>query len=140
MPDFHVLATFAIIAVTVGAYVSERFSMEAVALGSLAAFLALFALFPYSGPQGELGVNQLLSGFANPALATVLALLIVGQGLFATDAMDKPARLASRAGGRSPLPPHARWRPRRHCGSEGRRSRCLVRPARWQQRLQASCS
>ena len=101
MPEFHILATFAIIAVTVGAYVSERFSMEAVALGSLAAFLALFALFPYVGTQGVLGVDQLLAGFANPALATVLALLIVGQGLFATDAMDKPARLASRIGGRS---------------------------------------
>ncbi|MFP3366718.1 SLC13 family permease, partial [Pseudoalteromonas sp. SIMBA_148] len=38
---------------------------------------------------------------ANPALATVLALLIVGQGLFATDALDKPARILAKSAGSS---------------------------------------
>ncbi|MAW89123.1 MAG: SLC13 family permease [Phyllobacteriaceae bacterium] len=104
MADFHTYATFAIIAVMVIAYVSDRFALESVAIGSLAAFLALFALFPYSNAAGEaIGPEQLVAGFANPALVTVIALLIVGQGLFATDAMDGPARMASRAGGASPF-------------------------------------
>lgn len=102
MADFHLWATYAVIAGTVVAYVSERFTLELVALGSLVAFLALFALFPYENGAGGLPPADLLAGFSNSALATVLALLIVGQGLFATDALDKPARiLAKSAGGSS---------------------------------------
>lgn len=100
MQDFHLLATFAIIGVTIVAYVSERFSMEAVSLGSLAVLLVTFGLFPYVDPDGQaLTPTHLLAGFSNPALATVMALLIVGQGLFATDAIDAPARAFSRLGG-----------------------------------------
>lgn len=102
MADFHIWATYGIIALTVIAYASERFTLEMVALCGLAAFLALFALFPFESSQfGALSPDDLLSGFANPALATVLALLIVGQGLFATDAMDRPARMIGRFSGRS---------------------------------------
>ena len=102
MQDFHLLATFAIIAVTIVAYVSERFSMEAVSLASLAVLLVTFGLFPYVDTDGQaLTMTRLLAGFSNPALATVMALLIVGQGLFATDAIDGPARAFSRLGGGS---------------------------------------
>src|SRR5690606_547196 len=103
MADFHIWATYLIILLSIVAYASDRFSLEMVALASLAAFLGLFSIFPYSGEEAEaLTPAALLSGFANPALATVLALLIVGQGLFATDAMDRPARLIARfAGGSS---------------------------------------
>ncbi|MCT8999030.1 SLC13 family permease [Chelativorans intermedius] len=102
MADFHVWMTYAIILLTMLAYTSERFALEQVALASLAAFLLLFAVFPYENEAlGSLHPEELLAGFANPALATVLALLIVGQGLFATDAMDRPVRMLARAGGRS---------------------------------------
>lgn len=101
MADFHLWATYAIIFATVAAYISERFTLELVALGSLVAFLALFAFIPFENASGGLPPEELLSGFANPALATVLALLIVGQGLFATDALDKPARILARSAGGS---------------------------------------
>ncbi|WP_274424041.1 SLC13 family permease [Chelativorans sp. YIM 93263] len=100
MADFHLWVTYAIILATIAAYASDRFALEQVALGSLAAFLLLFSVFPYDGEDG-FHPETLLSGFANPALVTVLALLIVGQGLFATDAMDRPARIIARSGGRS---------------------------------------
>lgn len=102
MADFHIWATYLIIAATVVGYVSERWTIEAVALASLAAFLALFTTFPFHAAVGqEITPELLISGFANPALATVLALLIVGQGLFATDAMDRPARVIAKFGGPS---------------------------------------
>lgn len=102
MADFHIWATYLIIALTVIAYASERFALEMVALASLAAFLTLFSVFPYAdGASAAISPGDLLAGFANPALATVLALLIVGQGLFATDAMDRPARLIARYAGGS---------------------------------------
>lgn len=104
MADFHTFATFAIIGLTVIAYVSDRFALESVAIGSLAAFLALFAVAPYENAAGQaIGPEQLVAGFSNPALITVIALLIVGQGLFATDAMDQPARMVAKAGGASPF-------------------------------------
>lgn len=110
MVDFHLIATFAIIAATIVAYASERWSMEAVSLVSLAAILLLFGAFPYAGSatgseSDVLGAEQLLAGFSNPALATVIALLIVGQGLFATDAMEAPARYLGRLGGASSYRP-----------------------------------
>ncbi|WP_265515491.1 SLC13 family permease [Nitratireductor luteus] len=101
MADFHLWATYAIIVCTVAAYVSERFTLELVALASLVAFLALFAFIPYENGAAGLSPEALLAGFANPALATVLALLIVGQGLFATDALDRPARLLAKSAGGS---------------------------------------
>ncbi len=102
MDQFYIWATYAIIVATIAAYVTERWSMEVVAVASLAAFVALFAIYPYTPPGGEQITTELLiSGFANPALATVLALLIVGQGLFATDAMEGPARTVARLGGQS---------------------------------------
>ncbi len=102
MAEFHLWATYLIIGLSIIAYVSERWSLETVALASLSAFLALFAMFPFSGSNGSaVTVEDLLQGFANPALATVLALLIVGQGLFATDALDHPARVIGRLGGLS---------------------------------------
>lgn len=106
MSDFHLIATFVIIAVTIAAYASERWPMETVSLVSLTAILILFGVVPFSSPQGdELGIDRLLSGFSNPALATVIALLIVGQGLFATDAMEAPARRLGRMGGSSTFRP-----------------------------------
>ncbi|WP_333781684.1 SLC13 family permease [Hoeflea prorocentri] len=96
------MATFAIIGATIVAYASERLSMEAVSLASLSALLLLFGFFPYTSGEGvELTPSRLLAGFSDPALATVIALLIVGQGLFATDAIDGPARSIGRLGGPS---------------------------------------
>ena len=43
----------------------------------------------------------MLAGFSNDALVTVLAMLIVGQGLFQTDALERPAAMLARLGGRS---------------------------------------
>jgi len=106
MPDFHLTATFVIIAATILAYASERWAMETVSLVSLAAILLLFGVVPYSrADAGMLGAEQLLSGFANPALITVIALLIVGQGLFATDAMEAPARRLGKMGGSATFRP-----------------------------------
>ncbi|MDF2372232.1 MAG: SLC13 family permease [Rhizobiaceae bacterium] len=102
MQEFHLLATFVIIGATILAYASEKLSMEAVSLGSLSVLLFLFGLVPFTSPAGvELTPARLLAGFSDPALATVIALLIVGQGLFATDAVDGPARAIGKLGGPS---------------------------------------
>ncbi|MCQ2004660.1 SLC13 family permease [Rhizobium sp. NRK18] len=103
MADFHIVVTFLIIAATILAFASDRFSIEAVSLGTLAALLITFGLFPMPlDGGGTFSVNALLEGFGNPALATVIALLIIGQGLFATDALEAPARFLGQLGGNKP--------------------------------------
>jgi di/tricarboxylate transporter len=93
MPDVAMWLTFGVIAVSVVLYATERFSIEAISLGVIVAYLAMF---PVAGlPTGgrELTAGDLVAGFSNPGLITILALLVVGQGLYHTDALDRPAGL-----------------------------------------------
>ncbi len=99
MPDIHLYATFAIIGATIVAFASDRFKVEAVSLASLVALLIVFGALPLTLPDGStFDAGAFLAGFGNPALATVIALVIVGQGLFSTDALDGPVRLLSNVG------------------------------------------
>ncbi|WP_319773322.1 SLC13 family permease [Breoghania sp.] len=90
--DIQMALTFVIIGVTIVLYAMERFPIEVTALGSVVSFVILFTVLPFEGPDGDLGPQALLMGFANPALITIMALLIVGQALFHTDALDKPTQ------------------------------------------------
>ena len=100
--DFQLWATFAVILITIVALASERFSIEGVSLAAIVALLLVFSFGPERVPDdgaAPVNVTTLLRGFANPALVTVLALLVVGRALFNTDALDRPARLLSSLGG-----------------------------------------
>lgn len=100
MDSLHIWLTYLLILVSMVGYAMERWPIEAVAAASLAAFLLIFSAFPYVDASGQaITTSDLLSGFANPALITVMALLIVGQGLFATDAMSRPTAWLTKLGG-----------------------------------------
>lgn len=101
MHDLHMWVTFAIITCTIIAYASERWSIEGISLATLAALIVLFALVPQADSANPITVPELLMGFANPALITVLALLVIGQALFNTDALEAPAEFLARIGGSS---------------------------------------
>lgn len=94
-PDLQMWLTFIVIGVTVVLYATERLPIEVVSLGSMVTLILIFTAFPVAG-DGAIGPSDLLAGFANPALITVLSLLVVGQALFHTDALEKPARLVAR--------------------------------------------
>jgi len=85
--------TLALTAVVVTLYVTEWVSLELTSLGTIAVLLVGFSLFPVLGPDGTAAVTpqRLLAGFANPALLTVMALLVVGEGLIRTGALDSVA-------------------------------------------------
>ena len=71
-------------------FVWDRFPIEIVSASIVAALMLFFHLFPLQG--GEPTIAALLAGFANPALFTILCLLIVGQGIFQTGAMEGPTQ------------------------------------------------
>jgi len=101
-PSFLMWLTFAAIAAMIVAYGVERWSVEVVSVASLVGWLVLFWLVPLVlGVRSPLGPDDILAGFANQALVTVLAMLVVGQGLFHTDALERPAAALARAGGRT---------------------------------------
>lgn len=84
--------TFAVILISVVLYATERFTIEAISLGVIVAYLILFPVAGLPAAGGSLTAQELLAGFANPGLITILALLVVGQGLYHTDALERPAR------------------------------------------------
>lgn len=86
-------ASLAIILVTIGLYLADRWSMELISVGVILALLVLFILPGAHGADGEpITATEVLSGFGNPALITIMALLVVGQGLFQTGALEGPTR------------------------------------------------
>jgi len=85
-------ATLAIIGIAVYLYVREKYTIDAISVGVIVVLLLFFDLFPVADQvtHNALSSSVLLSGFAAPALIAIMALLIVGQGMFHTGALEGP--------------------------------------------------
>ena len=109
-PSWQMWATLALIAGAIILFATERFPLEQTSLALLAGLLLLFHFAPLEMPgdiatdgQGRmLDARALLAGFADPALIAVLALMVVGQGLIRTGALDEAIRIITRRFQRSP--------------------------------------
>ena len=103
-PAWHMWAVFALAAAAVAAFAWEKWPLEITALGLLSALLVLFQAAPLEGPDGanRLGAARLLEGFANPGLIAIAALLVIGQALTQTGALEGVAERLYRLGGRRP--------------------------------------
>ncbi|MBT5193043.1 MAG: SLC13 family permease [Rhodospirillaceae bacterium] len=105
-PSWQMWATFALIVGAIILYATERFPLEQTSLALLAALLVLFHFAPLEIPEEGaiilLDARTLLAGFADPALVAVLALMVVGQGLIRTGALDEAIRIMTRRFQRSP--------------------------------------
>ena len=102
---FHIWASFAIIILAIVLYASERIAMEITSLLVLVVLLALFSLAPLTDSAGEnlLSAQDILAGFGNPALITLMALLVMAQGLFQSGAFDRPIARLNKMAGTKPL-------------------------------------
>ncbi len=102
---FHMFAVFVVIAAMLTLYSMEKLTVEVISAGTLCVLLALFQFFPLRDASGVSLVTpvSLLSGFANPALLTVLSLLVMGEGLARTGVLDRLAVRVHRAGGGRPM-------------------------------------
>lgn len=89
LPEFwQMWAVFGIVAVGVWFYFRETFTIEAISVGIIVALMFFFHVF--GSRETTLDSGDLLSGFAAPALVTIMALLVVGQGMFQTGALEGP--------------------------------------------------
>ena len=97
-------ASLAAVAITIVFYMLDRWSMELVSVSIIAALLVLFSLPGATAYDGSpISSADLLMGFANPALITIMALLVVGQGLFQTGALEGPTKALVRSYGKRPM-------------------------------------
>ena len=93
--QMHMWFSIAVTVITIFMFSWEKLSIELNSLLLIAVLLAFGTLFPYPGPEGSnlLGADEMLAGFANPALFTVLALLVIGQGILQVQALNPLIRL-----------------------------------------------
>ena len=87
---FEMMFLFSLIVGALFCYANEKIPMEITALGVVLILLFFFHFFPIIDQNGSniLPSSKLLSGFANPAMLTVLALLVVGQGVVKTGILE----------------------------------------------------
>ena len=92
--------TFALVTVVLVLYMLERVSLELTSLGVICVLLVFFHFNPIIGASGDniLDPTRLLAGFANPALLTVVALLVMGEGLARTGVLEAGAQMFFRHG------------------------------------------
>ncbi len=83
---------FAIIVAALIAYASAKVPMEVTSIGVICALMLFFQLAPVDGDYERLSPARILPGFANPAF-TILALLVMGEGIARTGILDRAARL-----------------------------------------------
>ncbi len=94
-PSLQMWLTLALTAAAIVVYAAELLPVELTSLGILGALLLLFQVLPPVDAAGTplMGVDDVLRGFSSPALIAVSALLVVGQAMVSTGALEGIARL-----------------------------------------------
>lgn len=99
VPNGHAVAVMVLTVVALYLFTRDRLPLEITSLGLLAVLTVGFSLFPYPG----LDPVDLFFGFGHEALIAVCALMILGQGLVRTGALEPVGRLLARSWGRAPF-------------------------------------
>ncbi|MGY6553657.1 MAG: SLC13 family permease [Wenzhouxiangella sp.] len=103
LPDPHALAVLLLVIVALVLFSRDRIPLETSSLVVLVLLAVGFELFPFVGPDGRgLSPVDFFLGFGHQALIAVCALMILGQGLIRSGALEPVGRLLSAAWRRSP--------------------------------------
>ncbi len=88
LPNPHALATLAMTIIALTLFTRKRIPLETSSLLVLVALTVVFELFPFRIDGGILHAVDFFSGFGHEALIAVCALMIAGQGLIRTGALE----------------------------------------------------
>lgn len=82
-------------------YSIDKIPLELTSIIVFSALLLFFHFFPLTNEFGDLKINtgRIIAGFANPALIAVIGLLIVGQAVVQTGALNEIANIISKISG-----------------------------------------
>jgi di/tricarboxylate transporter len=92
----HAIAVLALTVLAFFLFTRERLPIPVTSLIVIGALALGLHLFPYRGPDGELGPRQIFSGFGHEALVAICCLMILGRGLMVTGALEPVARVLAR--------------------------------------------
>lgn len=99
----HAVAVMALIVVALVLFTRDNIPLETTSLVVVVMLAAGFELFPFVQPNGEeLQPSEFLLGFGHKALVAVCALMIVGEGLIRTGALEPVGRFLSKMWRRGP--------------------------------------
>jgi len=99
VPNLHAALMMATTVVALYCFAQEKWRLELTSLALLVFLTIVFALFPFN----DFDPTGLYFGFAHEALIAVCALMILGQGLVRTGALEPVGRLLGRMWGRAPF-------------------------------------
>ena len=101
-PNSHAIAVLILTGVALFLFTRERTPLESSSLFVLVVLTAGFELFPYHVDGISLHPLEFFLGFGHEALIAVCALMIAGQGLVRTGALEPVGRVLARLWGLSP--------------------------------------
>ena len=102
LPNAHALAVMFMIVIALVLFARDNIPMETTSLVVLVVLAIGFQLFPYESAGQVIAPSDFFAGFGNRALIAVSALMIVGQGLISTGALEPVGHLLTRLWRRSP--------------------------------------
>ncbi len=100
---FHAYFVMALIMLALILFANDRIRIASSSLFILVLLTLVFELFPFSTSTGILNSFEFLTGFGHRALIAVCALMIAGQGLVRTGALDPIGRLLAHYWSSSPI-------------------------------------
>lgn len=99
IPNLHAAFVLALTVVALFLFSREKLRLEVTSLSLLVVLSVVFALVPF----GEFDPVSLFYGFAHEALIAVCALMVLGQGLVRTGALEPVGNLLGKLWGRAPF-------------------------------------
>lgn len=103
LPNYHALGVLVLVLLALVLFSRDRIPLETSALVVLAILTVGFQLFPYTGPDGRtMTPTDFYLGFGHQALVAVCSLMILGQGLIRSGALEPVGRMLAAAWKRAP--------------------------------------
>jgi len=103
IPNVHALAVLLLTVLALFLFTREKIPLESSSLFILVTLIIGFELFPFKGPFGEVRPTDFFHGFGHEALVSVCSLMVAGQALVHTGALEPVARRLSRFWKRAPV-------------------------------------
>ena len=97
IPDYHGIAVLALTGVALILFTRDKIPLESTSFVVLLLLLGGFQLFPYPLSGDTFGRFDFFAGFGNEALITICSLMIIGQAIERTGALQPLATLISKA-------------------------------------------
>ena len=96
VPNIHAMVMLLMTGVALFLFSREKIHLESSSLAILVMVVVGFRLFPFEGPRGTIEPMTFFHGFGNEALIAVCALMIAGEALVQTGALEPVARRLAR--------------------------------------------